>query len=196
MNQPFLPKQFTPNKTATAKQPQPRMDADDLARRLNVLLDSLRMVQEGILSATQRQREAMRTAQPMLVKEATHDQARHGLHLKDIERERNLLVNEACDAGLGPAQATSAPVTLRMIATSCPSDVRERITRKADSLRTLMEQVSKETRTTRAATQTLLAHVEGLMRQVASRLSHTGTYSRKGTVDVGAAVMSAIDMRQ
>lgn len=170
-----------------------RMDANELATRLDRLLASLQQVQRAILDATRRQRESMRRADHVGVQAANTDQARNTTRLSDLERERVALVRDAEDAGLVMRGAT--PVTLRTLAAACPQDLRAALMKDAQALRTLMEEVSRETSSTRAATLTLLAHVEGVMRQVAGRLSHSGTYSRRGVVEAGASVVSAVDVR-
>ena len=45
------------------------------------------------------------------------------------------------------------------------------------------------------ATVSLLAHMEGLMRHVGRRLSHAGTYGRRGVVEAGGVVVSCVDLR-
>lgn len=170
-----------------------RMDAAQLGARLESLLDSLQQVQRSILDATRRQREAMRHADPVGVQQATSDQARNTTRLADLERERVALVRDAEDAGL--VMRGGSPVTLRVLAAACPQETRGTLVKEAQALRTLMEEVARETSSTRAATLTLLAHVEGVMRQVAGRLSHSGTYSRRGVVEAGASVVSAVDVR-
>jgi hypothetical protein len=37
--------------------------------------------------------------------------------------------------------------------------------------------------------------VEGLMRHVGRKLSHAGTYGRRGVVEAGQQVISALDMK-
>lgn len=170
-----------------------RLESAELGTRLTSLLASLQQVQRSILIATREQREAMRSADPGGVQMATSVQSRNTTRLAELERERVTLVRDAEDAGLITRGA--APITLRALAAACPSDIRSSLTHDALALRALMEEVARETSSTRAATLTLLAHVEGVMRQVAGRLSHSGTYSRRGVVEAGAAVVSAVDVR-
>lgn len=185
-----------PSVTRPAIKPAPRakrLEPAELATRLESLLDSLQTVQRAILEATLLQREAMRRADPAGVHAATTTQSRNTTRLAEIERDRVQLVRDAEESGLITRGTT--PVTLRALASACPPEVRARLTTHASTLRTLMEEVSRETTSTRAATLTLLAHVEGVMRQVAGRLSHSGTYSRRGVVEAGSAVVSAVDVR-
>lgn len=170
-----------------------RMDASELASRLESLLTALQQVQRSILEATARQRDAMRRADPIGVQLATADLGQHTTRLSELERDRVALVRDAEDAAL--FTKASGPATLRVLAGACPPNVRAGLMKQAQALRSLMEEVARETNSTRAATLTLLAHVEGVMRQVAGRLSHSGTYSRRGVVEAGASVVSAVDVR-
>ncbi len=54
----------------------------------------------------------------------------------------------------------------------------------------------REQSSLRAAADALTGHMEGLIRQVISRLSHTGAYDQSGRVEQGAAVVSALDLKQ
>ena len=85
--------------------------------------------------------------------------------------------------------------TLRQIALSLPEPQRTRLSGQAERLREMMERVQRESGTVRAATRSLLAHMEGLMRQVARSLSHAGTYGSGGRVQAAHAVVSSLDVR-
>ena len=41
----------------------------------------------------------------------------------------------------------------------------------------------------------MASHIDGLVRQVAQRLSHAGTYGAGGRVEVKAPVVSGLDVR-
>ena len=41
----------------------------------------------------------------------------------------------------------------------------------------------------------MATHIDGLVRQVAQRLSHAGTYGSGGRVEVKAPVVSGLDVR-
>ncbi len=87
------------------------------------------------------------------------------------------------------------PVTLTHLAGLLPEADRSRLTAAANRLRRLAEDVRDRTAVIRAATASLLTHMEGLARQVGKNLSHAGTYGRRGTVDTGQPVLSALDLR-
>jgi hypothetical protein len=62
-------------------------------------------------------------------------------------------------------------------------------------VRELVRRTSDLVRAVAAATRAMMLHVEGLMRQVDRHLSHAGTYGRRGTVEAGGPVLSALDLR-
>lgn len=64
----------------------------------------------------------------------------------------------------------------------------------AGRLRFLLADIETQNSTLRTATAVLISHMEGLMRQVARRLSHSGTYGRKGYVETVPTVVSAVDL--
>ena len=70
-----------------------------------------------------------------------------------------------------------------------------RVKKSRQRLKTLMNELQRERGTVRAATESLLAHMEGLMRQVARKLSHAGTYGPQGAVGAGnQQVVSGLDV--
>jgi hypothetical protein len=73
----------------------------------------------------------------------------------------------------------------------------EALTNRSTSLRALMHRVKEEHEAVRVATLALSNHMSGLMEQVSAKLSHTGTYGRRGAVDPGRSqVVSSLDTIQ
>jgi hypothetical protein len=100
------------------------------------------------------------------------------------------LVNE-----LAPALGERMPEhpTITSLAQIMPEP--ERSVALAHKLKRVMNELQRERGTVRAATESLLAHMEGLMRQVARKLSHAGTYGPRGAVGVGSQqVVSGLDV--
>ena len=85
-------------------------------------------------------------------------------------------------------------VTLSDLAKCTPGDVRGKLAAAAATLRALVTRVSQEAASLRSATMTLMAHMEGLMRQVARSLSHAGTYGQRGVV-AGNQIVTSLDVR-
>jgi len=71
------------------------------------------------------------------------------------------------------------------------------LTTRSTSLRELMHRVKEEHEAVRLASLALSNHMNGLMEQVSAKLSHTGTYGRRGAVDPGRSqVISSLDTVQ
>lgn len=75
-----------------------------------------------------------------------------------------------------------------------PEHDRARILAVAARLREVGEAVQEQNRVIRAASEALLAHVKGMMSQVARSLSHTGVYARPNT-NTSEQVVSSLDLR-
>ncbi len=77
-----------------------------------------------------------------------------------------------------------------------PKD-RERIGQRQARLRDLIMRVKDEQDAVRVASENLANHMRGLIKQVGESLSHTGTYSRVGSVSPShTQVVSTLDMVQ
>jgi hypothetical protein len=55
--------------------------------------------------------------------------------------------------------------------------------------------VQEEQNLLRVVSRVLLAHMEGLMRQIAQSMSHSGTYARSGVVPSSPAVVTSLDLK-
>jgi hypothetical protein len=92
------------------------------------------------------------------------------------------------------AAKRQSPVTLTDLVGVCTDRDRLELQGLAKELKTRVMRTRELTQSLRSATTTLLAHMEGLMRQVGRHLSHAGTYSKRGVVEP-ALVVSAVDLR-
>ena len=86
----------------------------------------------------------------------------------------------------------TAPLSAILAWTAEPD--RGRILATAARLREVGEAVQEQNRVIRAASEALLAHVKGMMSQVARTLSHTGVYARPNT-RTSDQVVSSLDLR-
>ena len=111
-----------------------------------------------------------------------------------LEERRRSLVNTMLSLGGIRKVSGTGPITLTDIAHQMPEPARTRLVELARDVRLAVEKAADQQRTLRAATATLLAHMEGLMRQVAQRLSHAGTYGRRGLIESVPAVISGLDL--
>ncbi len=64
----------------------------------------------------------------------------------------------------------------------------------AGALRSLVERVHEQSRRAFDGAQALASHMQGLIRLAERRLSHSGAYGRRGVVEPGPAVVSALDV--
>jgi hypothetical protein len=163
--------------------------AADLARRISFLLDDMTVTHQRLLIETQAHREAIRKADGHGVEASASRQAALLARVGELEGKRRELV------GMHPIPGRpTLSVTLTDLIGLTPADQRPRLQQTAEELRALMRAVHAEQQTVAAATRSLLAHMEGLMRQVGRTLSHAQTYGRNGVVEPGPAVISALDL--
>jgi hypothetical protein len=142
---------------------------------------------ERLLDELGAQRVALAAADPARLKEAGDRCADLLESIGVLEDERRSLLGEV----------PSGPRTsITQLAPSLSVERRERVIDLGARLRSLIERCMREQSSLRAAAESLSGHMEGLIRQVVSRLSHTGAYDQSGRVEQGAAVVSALDVKQ
>lgn len=189
----------------------------DLALELESLLGAMVSEHETWRGLLDHHRDAIKRADGEAVQNAVARQSGVLQAIADLEEKRRRLVDRAIAAegilGKGvpggvrssAAGSTAAPagpeplarvgpVTLSQIAAALPEPSRTRLLELAGRLRFLLADIETQNRTLRTATAALISHMEGLMRQVARRLSHSGTYGRKGYVETVPTVVSAVDL--
>lgn len=166
-----------------------------LADNLDSLLDSMSSAYTRLGDAGDAHREAIRSADARAVELAVQRESLIFRELQKLDHQRRELVALA-HAAFPPLRKTPAErTTLTQLASQTPDTRRGVLTAKAASLRMLVQSVQDRTAGIASAASSLLAHMEGVMRQVARQLSHSGTYSRRGVVEAGGSVVSAVDIR-
>ncbi len=163
------------------------------AAALESLLTGLLEAHERLLAISFAQREAVRSADAARVQATGEAQAQVLGDIAALEDRRRVLVGELT-AGYPRRTGNAGPVTLSELARQMPEPQRTRLIELAFQVRKAVEAAADQQRTLKAATTSLLAHMEGLMRQVAQRLSHAGTYGRRGMIESAPAVMSGLDL--
>jgi hypothetical protein len=159
---------------------------------------------EGVLTALLRgyqelrglageHREAIRRADTGAIGRAVARQTAVLQALADAEERRRALIAGA--TGVVTLPRTGRATTLSDVAAFVPEPARGRLLALAAELKEHMRAVQMQGTSLRAAATGLVAHMEGLMRQVGKQLSHAGTYSPRGVVDARVAVVSALDLR-
>lgn len=173
-------------------QARPAMTADQLAGELSPLLAAMTTTAEEYLTSLRSHREAVRKADPVMMSKTIAHEAECLERLSKLEESRRSLVNRAEAAGLWVGRG---PITLSGLAAKAPEDRKGLLVSAASKLRAIMEEATREQGVLRQAAASLAGDVEGIVRQVAQSLSHTGTYGRMGVVAAGPAVVSALDLR-
>lgn len=172
--------------TPTETQRPPLPLAPAATRSLEELLTDLVRAHEAFVLASGAHREAIRRADTTAIAGARDQVAEACLRIANLDQERRSIVT---------AMAPGSPdATLSFLAAGLPEPQRGRSLQLAATLRELVIQARTDQRRLRAAADSMLRHVRGVVQQVQQSLNHSGTYGRAGRVDAGAAVVSGIDM--
>lgn len=171
----------------------------DLAADLDSLLADMTGAHESWLAAVHAHRDAVRRADTNAMQAALTAQQNCATRVVELEEKRRAVVERAArlpEFSPSPMRPRQGPLTLGEIAAITPAPVRDRLVERATHLRSLIGDLRRANSTLQAASAALLAHTEGLMRQVARRLSTAGTYGRRGFVEPAASLACAVDLVQ
>lgn len=165
-------------------------DRDTLASELEQVLAGMVRLHEQMLRVTREHRAAIASADAEKIGACVRTHAELFQAVQELERRRRSAV-----AQLTAGEGRKRPPTMTELAASLSEPWRERAGKLASQLKTTLETLSGEQRTVRLATESLLGHMDGLLRQVAKKLSHAGTYSARGVVEAGRQqVVSGLDV--
>ncbi len=156
------------------------IDAD----RLDALLAQLENEHQLLLGLAREHKAALSHASVDELKKITMLTSESLMRIARIEQERQSLMTRQGE-----------PVdTLDQLLERFGDDDRIRISERRARLRELIERVRDEQLAVKQASENLANHMRGLMKQVGASLSHAGTYSRGGSVEVGRTqVVSGLD---
>ena len=104
-------------------------------------------------------------------------------------------VSVGVSVGVDSDPNSNAPLTVTQVAQHIGGVTGKRLLKLADRLRELIGSVLSVNEVCRRASEMLSTHMEGLMKQVSAELNHAGTYGRRGAVDPGPRVVSALDVK-
>lgn len=170
---------------------------------LETLLRELLVEHEQLLTVTGMQKRAIAGANTDALASCVHQQNVIVQRVAELEKRRLGLVSRLGER-LRPAQSKQTAratgivpdrPTIAWLAQSFPEPTRGRVVAAADRLRGLLKTLHKEHVALKEATTTLATHMEGVLRQVAGRLSHAGTYGRRGIIETRVQVVSTLDMK-
>lgn len=144
------------------------------------MLEELIALHEQMLEAVRDHRGALARADRKAIASATSRQ--------------NQLIEKIRRVDAVRREAFGQTLTVSEIAATLPAESRRVVLELAGRLRELIEQVRDEQAVVALASRSLMGHMEGLLRQVAARLNHAGTYGRLGCVEAGAQIVTGIDL--
>lgn len=163
-----------------------------LARELALLVERLDAVYADLEVSVESHRTAIRAADvPGMALQVERQQGLLAT-LAGLDQDRLELVERARREAL---VAPHARPRLRDLAALLPEPDRSRTMERTSVLGDRMARVNEAQAGLRAAAGSLLAHMEGLVRHVARKLSHAGTYGRTGVVEGSPIGASAVDIR-
>ena len=135
---------------------------------------------ESLLALAAEHRAAITRADGAAVEDCARRQAELARAIAIQETERRHLLAKifpARSGGVDPRTPFAA------LAALLPEPFRARIAACAARLRELILRLQHEHRIIRSATTAIVAHMDGLLQQVAKALSHAGLYGPKGRLD-------------
>ena len=192
-------KTANPSITASLAPALPALNAAHASAIRQLLTDYIAQ-QQAQLRATLAHRRALSTAETNEIARCTALQ-RHSVQcLLDLDAKRAALIrtivhgNIPLRAALAITDRTAPPITIRQLIARCPANTQPDLSALATELRTLAIESAREQSTLRAAAQSLVGHMHGLMERVGRALSHTGNYRRPGAGQASAVVVSSVDV--
>lgn len=179
----------------------PGAPAQTTAADLEALLRDLIAHHERMLALCIAHAGALARADGPATARLIEEQQTVGRAIIDLDARRARLV-AAWNAAAPAHGMTRAPAsgTLSALAARLPEPARGRVLDLASRLRGILNALVDQQRVVARASETLLGHMQGLMAQVARRLSHAGTYARPGAPAAlggvgGGLVVSGLDVR-
>jgi len=151
-----------------------------LAAELASVLEELLNAQGALLELTRRHRSAISRADARAIASCVTDHAAVLASMSTLEARRRSVVARL-SAGTRPVKTP----TLSELAERVAEPWRARAVDLAARLKDAVRTVQEEQRALKLATESLLAHMDGIVRRVAKALSHAGTYSARGVVEAG-----------
>lgn len=181
------------SRPAPAK-PEPRgwiASDDPLIDELEQILRQLVVHYEQLHSLANLHLDAIRKADVDQLSVCIAQENRIIQAVAESEKRRLHVVGDIADI-LGSPQESQT--TMSWIAERIRGDRGSRLAAMARHLRSVIAEMTEVNTAARHAAETLSKHMDGLMRSVARELNHAKTYSNRGRMDAGPAVVSALDL--
>ena len=167
--------------------------SEHLAREFTSLVERLTREHARLLSLAERRKRAFARADIRDIRATVLEESEAVQTIASMERERESLAQRAA-ARLGVESPEGGAPTLRAIASCFEEPDRSRLLAMAESLRALIVRVRQENESVREAAEHLATHMRGLLQTVEHKLSTSGAYGPSGSVGVGPAVLTAMDV--
>ncbi len=156
---------------------------------------------ERLLDLTRQQREAIAAADLPAMRDCATRQSELTQVIRQLDQRRIVAIATFAE-GRGSRPGTRGgragrpgqAMTVRRIADELPEPSRTSLLEIADRLRSIITALKSEQEVVQDAVGCLAGHMEGLVRQIADTLSHTGTYARGGAPAKHHQVVSALDV--
>lgn len=152
--------------------------------RLGTLLADLITEHETLLILARDHRDALAHADATRLGDIVAQTGEVLGRIQSVETERQRLV----------ARPDGTPSTMDELLKVADAADRTRLSDRAAILRDLVRTVQAEHEAVRVASEALASHMRGLMQQVASKLSHAGTYGRAGRVAPVGTIVTGVDI--
>lgn len=159
---------------------------------LEALLHSYLNAYDRMRLTTAAHRDAIRAADTRRIEAIVAENQDIVTHIATLDGTRRSLVANAMRGGLVPP---GRDAKLTDVAAALPEPQSSRLVALSLELRDLVASVQREQSSLRMAASALASHMQGLIQHVARKLSHAGTYSKRGVVE-GVVFASALDIRR
>jgi len=158
---------------------------------LDALLADLEQEHENLLQLAELQRDAIIRADTRDLSEVVKQTAETLGRIASIEQSRQQIIK------LPNGTIPTVDQITAQLRDQNQGKLADTLTDRSRSLKTLMHRVNEEHQAVRLASLELSNHMNGLIKQVSAKLSHTGTYGRRGAVDPSRTqVVSSLDTVQ
>jgi hypothetical protein len=169
------------------------LDARQLAALVRGFLESLAAAYAQALVAIEAQRSALRAADTAALAHATRQSEQAALKLSNLDQSRRELIVQA--QRLFPALAGSNITTISAVIGCFDPSLATPLAKLCQSTREAGATLAASSGQVRTAVVSIAAHIQGMMQQVGKKLSHAGTYGRRGRVEQHGVVVSALDVK-
>lgn len=176
---------------------QPRTTPATQDRPIDELVECLGMMvheHERLLALARAQRELISRGEHSGIAGNIEAQNVCVQRIAQLETSRRTVVGRIAPTQISTKSDDAGPTVLQLAQTLEPTDS-QRLQDAAQRLRKVIGMIQSENAAIRVAADTIAKHFQGLGRQVAEALSHTGTYARSGRVGPSApALASGLDL--